>query len=298
MATTDSVLRRGIEGEGDERILTLDPAFQGLPETAHGGSVLAVFDAIAAWSGPRRVAGLYRRRVPLDVPLRLAITRTDAAVAYTLRDDSGVLADGRVSPAADDDRTPPRSGDPPRPRLQQPRVSEGPPTPSGETGHPLPVSASCLACGIDNRLGLQVRLTFDDEAVWGTWSPREAFRAPDGGLAPVALTTLLDEAAFWLGALASGESGMTTDLRVTLHRRVPLDTAIRVAGGRRTVRRHADDPRYWTTEVAARDGRGELVAAAEITFVAVRGAARRLVNGMLSINPPDVVRRVFPAYAR
>ena len=30
----------------------------------------------------------------------------------------------------------------------------------------------------------------------------------------------------------------------------------------------------------------------DITFVAVRGAARRLVNG----NPPDVVRRVFPVY--
>jgi len=28
--------------------------------------------------------------------------------------------------------------------------------------------------------------------------------------------------------------------------------------------------------------------------VAVRGAARRLVAGMLAVNPPDVVRRVFP----
>jgi len=28
----------------------------------------------------------------------------------------------------------------------------------------------------------------------------------------------------------------------------------------------------------------------------VRGAARRLVTGLLAINPADVVRRVFPAY--
>ena len=48
MATTDATLRRAIERRGDELILTLDPAFQGFPETAHGGTVLAAFDAVAA----------------------------------------------------------------------------------------------------------------------------------------------------------------------------------------------------------------------------------------------------------
>jgi hypothetical protein len=32
--------------------------------------------------------------------------------------------------------------------------------------------------------------------------------------------------------------------------------------------------------------------------VVVRGAARRLVSGMLAINDPESVRRVFPAYTR
>ena len=113
-----------------------------------------------------------------------------------------------------------------------------------------------------------------------------------------ALTTLLDETAFWLGALATGESGMTTDLAVTLHGPVPFGAALTVSGRRATVRPHADDRRYWDTEVAARDAAGALVASARITFVAVRGAARRLVTGMLAINDADVVRRVFPAYAR
>jgi hypothetical protein len=40
------------------------------------------------------------------------------------------------------------------------------------------------------------------------------------------------------------------------------------------------------------------VATARITFVAVRGAARRLVTGMLAMNDPACVRRVFPAYTR
>jgi len=30
----------------------------------------------------------------------------------------------------------------------------------------------------------------------------------------------------------------------------------------------------------------------------VRGAARRLVSGMLGMNDPECVRRVFPAYMR
>ncbi len=47
---------------------------------------------------------------------------------------------------------------------------------------------------------------------------------------------------------------------------------------------------------ASADARGRLLASAAITFVTIRGAARRLVTGLLGINPPDVVRRVFPAY--
>jgi len=50
--------------------------------------------------------------------------------------------------------------------------------------------------------------------------------------------------------------------------------------------------------VAAWDDAGRRVADATITFVAVRGAARRLITGMLSMNPPDLVRLVFPRYAQ
>src|SRR3989338_1587479 len=75
MATIGSVLKRSLDDRGGEPLLTLDPAFQGLPDTAHGGSVLAAFDALAGIRGPRAVAGVYRKRVPLGVPLALARTR-------------------------------------------------------------------------------------------------------------------------------------------------------------------------------------------------------------------------------
>src|SRR4029079_4962346 len=80
-----------------------------------------------------------------------------------------------------------------------------------------PISRTCFACGLDNPLGLGATLRADDEIVGGTWTPRPGFATRAGTLSSVALTTLLDEAAFWLGALATGEAGMTTQLRVVLH---------------------------------------------------------------------------------
>lgn len=162
----------------------------------------------------------------------------------------------------------------------------------------LPIAKMCFACGTENDLGLHVRLTIDSHFIGGEWTPRDHLRGRGGALAPVALTTLLDEAAFWLGASASGESGMTTELRVRLYAPVPFGSRIVVRGVRGDVRQHRDDPRYWDTEIAAWDDAGVLVASAAITFVAVRGAARKLVAGFLTVNEPDVLRLVFPAYVR
>ena len=274
MPTTDALLRAAIGGAPDALTLTLDPAFQGLPDTAHGGTLLAVFDALADLGGPREIVGHYRRRVPLGVTLTLDVERSPTGVGCRVLDaTANVLVEGRVH--------------------RVPGVeSTGAPA-AGDT--PLPVSRTCFACGIDNPLGLRARLAFDAGRVAGTWTPDARFVGADGRLASVALTTLLDEAAFWLGALATGESGMTTELRVTLHGRVDSGP-VRVSGERAAVRPRADDARYWDTRVGAWDERGRLVAQAVITFVTVRGAARRLVNGLLDLNPRENLRRIFPAY--
>jgi acyl-coenzyme A thioesterase PaaI-like protein len=325
MTTIDATLRHALEVSGHDLILTLDPALQGLPETAHGGSVLAIFDSLAATTAPREISGLYRRRVPLGVPLTLRRGREDEVETFTLSDQSeSVLVDGRVAPmaagAVDDALSRPGGGGGP---LRGPVLSglnrsnartsdsrevasvvraEAPhPHPADVDGaqqaYPLPVSRTCFACGKDNTLGLRATLEFDADNVRAMWQPRASFRRADGTLAPVALTTLLDEAAFWLGALATGESGMTTELRVSLHSPAPFDAPLTVAGARAAVRPREDDARYQDTEIVARAG-DQVVATARITFVVVRGAARRLVNGMLAINDPECVRRVFPAYTR
>src|SRR2546427_325720 len=229
MTTIDSVLRRSLDDRSGELILTLDPHFQGLPDTAHGGSVLAAFDALAGLTGPRHVGGVYRKRVPVGVPLALTHGHTEATHTFVLRDATSVLVNGRVAPVADTRRGAPAPlGDPWL--LGVAEHGTGEPFASGSVAsvvdegrrrppaHQLPISRTCFACGVDNTLGLRVRLEFDDAEVRGAWTPREPFRTADGTLATVALTTLCDEAAFWLGALATGESGMTTELAVTLRR--------------------------------------------------------------------------------
>ncbi|PYN85562.1 MAG: hypothetical protein DMD87_21855 [Candidatus Rokuibacteriota bacterium] len=326
MSAIDATLRHALEVSGPDLVLTLDPALQGLPDAAHGGSVLAVFDALAGATAPREVAGIYRRRVPLGLPLTLRRSHEDSTETFVLCDQSeGVLVDGRVAILAADAVT----AAPSRPgggggALRGPVLSgltrrdataldsrdaasvvpAGPPRPrpaddddAERDAYPLPISRACFACGTDNELGLRARLEFDADSVRGAWQPRAPFRRPDGSLAPVALTTLLDEAAFWLGALATGESGMTTELRVSLHEPAPFEAPVTVSGRRAAVRPRSEDPRYQETEIVARAG-GHVVATARITFVVVRGAARRLVGGMLAINDPACVRRVFPAYTR
>ena len=272
--TTIDALRAAVAGDAASRTLTLERGFQGLPETAHGGSVLAVFDALADQRGPRALRGHYLKRVPLGTPLAL---RGPAAGRFTLLDGDTPLVEGAVGAPLDAVAT-----------VEPPAAS----------AMALPISRGCFACGTDNPLGLAVRLRADDTAVGGTWAPRPGFREDDGTLAVVALTTLLDESAFWLGALATGESGMTTQLCVTLHAAPKADEPITVSGARATVRPSAGDARYWDTVITARDAAGRPIASATITFVAVRGAARRLATGMLAVNDAALLRRVFPAYVR
>jgi acyl-coenzyme A thioesterase PaaI-like protein len=276
MVTTDALLRHGLQPGRAGLELTLDPAFAGLPGAAHGGTALAAFDLVAGLDGPRRVAALYRRRVPLATALHLATSPDGSGMQCGLYQSGTLLVEGRVDPG---DLSDDACGSP---------FAEG---------TPLPISTTCFVCGVENAAGLRAALRFDEAAVFGAWTPDERFRAPDGSLSSVAVTALLDEAAFWLGALATGESGMTTDLAVTLAASAPLGSPLTVRGDRTRVRPAGEDRRYWQTHVTACDGAGRPLAAADITFVAVRGAARKLAAWVAPLNPPDVLHRVFPAYA-
>jgi hypothetical protein len=270
---TDALLRACITGDGTARRVTLAPGFQGFPDTAHGGSVLALFGAVTPATGARTLTGVYRRRVPLGTPLDLAVDRDATTTRLRLSEGTTVLVEGTVTPSGDGG-------------------AAAPPATAGAT-RPLPISRTCFACGVDNAIGLRAQPTIDDRSVWVRWTPSTSLRS----IGTIALTTLMDEAAFWLGAAATGESGMTTELVVTLHAD-PHEGALTIAGPRASVRPSASDSRYWDTETAAWDADGQLVATARITFVAIRGAARKLVTSLFAINTPEVLRPIFPTYVR
>ncbi len=178
MGATHAALAGGLLRRGDGFLLTLDPAFQGLPETAHGGTVLAAFH-LASGADGSAVRGVYRRRVPIATPLRLTLSPDRGRVTCVLEDDAGALVEGSVTP----------------PGASHSRSSDDPVRVSAADSHPVPISRSCFACGIDNGLGLRAQLRHDSAAVGGTWRPTASHEVA-GSLAPVALTTLLDEAAF------------------------------------------------------------------------------------------------------
>src|SRR2546427_9775588 len=66
--TTTEALRAALAGDGETRTLTLDRAFQGLPDMAHGGSALAAFHAAARRRRPRPLRGPSLKRVPPGPP--------------------------------------------------------------------------------------------------------------------------------------------------------------------------------------------------------------------------------------
>jgi hypothetical protein len=275
-------IRLDADGRGQ---LTLASTLQGFPDTAHGGGVLAAFDLAALHrldgsAAERTVAAQIQRSVPLGTSLPLRLEASDGEVSVSLGDDARPLARGRVRPVAAD------AG------LTWEGWS-GPP----EKGQGVPTARGCLACGTENPVGLRVGLRFDERSVWTEYRPRETYRGADGRIAPALFTVLLDEMAWWLGALATGEAGVTTDIRVTLHRPAhPGGDRLLAVGARERVTPLDARGRYWRTETAVLAADATPLASGAITFAGSRAYSRRLVPQLLRTNPPESVRAIFPAH--
>ena len=273
-----------LDAQGRGR-LTLAAALQGFPETAHGGGVLAAFDLTAAqWittpAAARTLAGQIQRSIPLQTSLPLAVEASAGVVSLTLGDGDKPLARCRVTRVAAES-APPLNG------------WSGPP----EKSLGFPTARGCLACGTENLIGLRIRLRFDDRWVWAEYRPPETYRAADGRIAPALYTVLLDEMAWWLGALASGEAGVTTDISITLHRPGhPFGDTLLAVGPRERVA--VTDPRghFWKTETAVLASDRALLASAAITFAGSRVYSKRLIPQLLKTNPPESLRPIFPTH--
>ena len=169
MTATDA-LRRALDRP--RRRARCSPSTPRSPDSRHRRTAAACWPPSTRWPAARgraRWAVTHLKRVPLATPLRLRVE----------------LGDGRLSARAVRRRHGPRQrrrdAASTRERAVEPmdsiRSSE---TPPADDAMPLPISAGCFACGLDNPLGLAVRLRADATAVGGTWTPRPGFQLADG----------------------------------------------------------------------------------------------------------------------
>jgi hypothetical protein len=260
-------------------------ALQSWPGIVHGGGAVALLDAVAvtagAARGPRLIEARLTASLPIetDLDLDLAVQPGEGGAALAVLDAGQPLASATVRPL------PPRAAAPPAWR-------------GGADGAALPVSEDCLACGARNAVGLQASLGFDDVGVWARLVPRAPWRGPDGRVHPALAPVLLDELAWWLGALVAGEGGLTNRITVALHEPdAPCGDAL-IAAGRFADVTPVDRKRtFWRTESALVTGDGALVATASIVF---RGGAEYSARQMAYFRartPAGVFRRMFPNHA-
>ena len=271
-----------LESDGRGRLLA-PQRLQSWPGIVHGGGLVALLDsaarAMGGATGPWTVHGRLTASVPTETALELEGHEDHGTVALTVLQDGQVVTSGAISPldARDD----------------------GAAWAGGGEGAELPMSDDCLACGALNPLGLQVRLRFDQDGVWAGLEPREAWREPDDRVHPALGPVLLDEVAWWLGALTMKEGGLTNRISVTLLRPdAPVGGPLIAAGRFERVTPVDRKPTFWRTETALMAADGTLLATASIVFRGGAEYSARQIAYFRPRTPPEIFCRMFPNHAR
>jgi hypothetical protein len=279
--TIDEALRHA-SADAARGLVTLPADLHGYPGTAHGGAVAAVFHRLTLPRPPVELHVELLRGVPTTTPLGLRTGSTGANARLALTQGDRALAEATLRREG----VAPLDVAPLRARWEADHVARD----------EVPGTATCLACGPANPLGLGVRFRLNDQFVWRECLPPPAYRTRDGAHPALALI-LLDELGWWLGALAQRECGVTTDVRITLFESLPLAPLL-VVGDRAAVRSD-DDPRgrYCRTVGAVLGPEGALLASAEIRFAGSRAYTRRLVEPFLATTPREALIRWFPSAA-
>jgi hypothetical protein len=280
--------RLGPDGRG--RFLA--PArLQSWPGIVHGGGIVALLDAAARalrpGDAPRRIEGRLTSSVPIETPLDLE--------GHAERDVATVTILERAQPltSATIDAGP--TGDVGEAEAVPPEAGWSVPA---REGWPMPLSDQCLACGAHNPLGLQLGLRFDRDGVWARFLPRAPWRGPGDRLDPALPPVLLDEVAWWLGALATKEGGLTNRISVTL-----LRPDAPVSGPITAIGRFADvtpvDRRrtFWRTRSGLVAADGTLLAVAVIVFRPGAEYSARQMSYFRARTDPEIFARMFPNHA-
>jgi len=191
-----------LEADGRGRFRA-PPVLQSWPGIVHGGGLVALLDAAASAltpdGRPRLIEGRLTSSVPIDTSLALEGHVDGGEATVTILDGTQPLSSATIRHGPVDD----------------PALDPGWRT-GGRESWPMPLSDQCLACGAHNPLGLQLGLRFDTDGVWARFLPRQPWRRPGDRLAPALAAVVLDEIAWWLGALVTKEGGLTNRIALTL----------------------------------------------------------------------------------
>jgi hypothetical protein len=277
--TIDEALRQAT-ADAARGVVTFPTDLHGFPGTAHGGAVAAVFHRLTLPRPPVALRVGLLRGVPTGAPLALRTGSDGATARLGLHQGDRPLAEAtlrRDAIAAPDVLSL-------RTAWARDNVARA----------EVPGTATCLACGSANPLGLGVRFLLNDRFVWREYVPPAPYRAR-GGTHPALALILLDELAWWLGALAQQECGVTTDVHVTLFDSLPAAPML-VLGDRTAIGRDDDARgRYSRTHGVLLGPDGALLASAEVRFAGSRAYTRRLVEPFLATTSLEELARWFPS---
>lgn len=287
-----------IEARGPDRLrasVTFTADLQGPPEAGHGGGVTAMlFELVRLFRDEGRGAGELPRPVrinatlhhgvPLETPLQAEVMSRDAAWHSRIAQGDRPIAEAVVSTA--------EASLPPLPSEVRQRW-EG----SAGQAHEVPGYEFCLACGLRNARGAQVRFDYNDALMWKRLTPQAHFRSADGSLFPGYLCIVCDEIGWWLGALRQGECGLSNRVTVGLGRPVAHGVPLLALGDRSAVTTSDPKGRVWQARATIVTEDWQPVAAAEVQFAGSRAFTKVMLPRFLPGADPAAVRRVFPRYA-
>ena len=277
--------------------LRIAPDLSGPPDVAHGGGTTALFFELARTcleAAGRPFAACLPAEITITLHRELAVGAPhDLTGAFehgrdggwtfvvTAQRDGVPMAEACVAPA----EAPGQAGGMVAARL-----------PTADRAFAVPGSESCLVCGSRNARGLFLRLTYDAERVGKALDPLPAFREPAGRLSPAYGFLVLDEVGWWLGALHTGECGVTNRLRLVVWDTAAPGESPIVVGARDGLKPLDRKGRQWEGPVALCGSDGRPLMTGAVAFAGSRAYSKAMVPGLLAASEAADVYRAFPRY--
>jgi len=274
--------------------VTFTADLQGPPEAGHGGGVTAMLlELVSLFQSRRGEAASVPFPVQIDVTLHREVLLEKALVAEVKPSPSGwharLMWDGRLLAEASVSAP---EGLIPTVTPESRRKWESSTLEASE----VPGYEFCLACGLRNARGAQVRFDYNDAFLWKRLQPPAHFRCADGTLFPGYLCIVADEIGWWMGALRQGECGLSNRVKVRLERPVPFGLPLLILGDRSTVTAVDTKGRIWRTHAAVVTSEWAPVAAADVQFAGSRAFTKVMLPRFLTGKDPTALSRVFPRY--